>query len=185
MATTPGFRRSAPVPVPPINIYQAVCIDVVFRGKVHTQFGDQWQYRIWWQLDPSVHDPEGKPFRVRRDYNSSLHPTSTLHKHLAKWFSVPELTKDMIDGFSAPGGPDKLVGLNCRLDITHNVKGDITYANVDTVMPRDPNAPKLALPTDYVRIADRPGYVAPGSEDAVPTIDRDAQEMNAESDCPF
>lgn len=185
MATTPGFRRSTPPPVPPANIYNAVCIDVVYRGKVQTKFGEQYQYRIWWQLDPAVLDPNGKPFRVRRDYNSSLHPTSTLHKHLAKWFGVPELTKEMLDGFAAPGGPDKLVGITCRLDITHNVKGDATYANVDNVMPRDPSAPKLALPDDYVRVADREGYVPPSgaTEESLPVIDRDAD--TAESDCPF
>lgn len=187
--SSPGFRKHTPPPAPPPNLYPAVCVDVIYRGIVKRTYNNETkegpEYRLRWMIDPAAaQQPDGKPFFVQQDYTSSLHPKANLHKHLASWFGRTELSKEQIDGFGMEGGPDKLVGLSCRLKVLVNDKG---YAKIADVMPRDPNSPKLALPTDYVREQDRPGYVMPGTE-PLPEIQQDQQGATGgvtEDDCPF
>ena len=50
----------------------------------------------------------------------------------------------------------KLVGVPALIQVSHNIKPEKTYANIDSVM-RLPNGMDVsAAPTGYVRVKDRP-----------------------------
>jgi hypothetical protein len=153
-----------------------------------TQFGEQFQHRIAWLLDPAGAglNSKGKPFIVSRTYHSTLGKNATLAKHLASWFGKSELSPEMKKGFGEPGGPDKLIGLMCRLLVVHKDTEGGTYANVEKVMQKDPNAAKLMPPADFVRWADRPENKdkQPSAASAAPERVIDANADLAD-DCPF
>jgi hypothetical protein len=79
------------------------------------------------------------------------------------------MTEEEANGFDL----EKLIGVNCTLQIIHNRKDDAVYANVKTIVPAMKNSKKLAV-TDYVREAQRTD--GPGATDSSGSDDEE---------CPF
>jgi hypothetical protein len=69
-----------------------------------------------------------------------------------------------------------LIGVNCLINILHNVSGDRTYANVQAISPLIKGMVKIA-PRDYVRVQNRPadanGKAVASSDDPPPYTDED------------
>lgn len=134
----------------PEGLWQGVCCDVGDLGMVKGNFGEKHMVKIVWLLEEN--DPKTKkPFSVSKRYSLSLHEKANLRKDLESWrgrkFTPQELEKFDLE---------KLLGANCQLSISHNIKeeGEV-YANVQAVVPIRNNAPKLRVPDDYVRYIDR------------------------------
>jgi hypothetical protein len=139
----------APAPVGP---HSAVCIDVVDLGMVAGEWKGKpktsHKCRLVWLIDELRDD--GKPFLVSKQYTASLGERANLRKDLESWRGRP-FTKDEADGFDV----ERLLSVNCLVNIQHVDRNGQTYANVTGVMPLPKTMPKVPMPTDYVRVKDR------------------------------
>lgn len=107
---------------------------------VQGQFGGlKHQMQLGWELcDENMKD--GRPFSVFSRYTVSLHEKSKLRPMLESWRGK-KFTADELKGFDV----EKLAGVACMLNVTHNVSGDRTYANIAAVtpLPRGMKAPAV------------------------------------------
>lgn len=145
-------KKKGEYSTPPEGLYPAVCVDVVDLGLVKSQWGEQYKVQIRWQLEEV--DPESesqRPYMVVANFTNSLHEKSRLRPMLEAWrgkkFSAEEL-----DGFDL----EKLLGVNCQVQVIHNITDKGTFANVQAVVPAPKNGVKLRASSDYVRVCDRP-----------------------------
>ena len=119
----------------PAGSYVARCITVVDLGIQQSNFGPKekvWigfeipSVRVEWEKDNEKH--EG-PALIGSSYTNSIHKKSILGQHLVSWRGK-EFTQEERDGF------DLFTILNapCMISVTHNTKGDKTYANITAIM---------------------------------------------------
>lgn len=135
----------------PAGVHQAVCVDVVDLGFLDVT----WQgvskkkhlINVAWQINEDRDD--GKPYLVFKRYTLSLHEKATLGKDLESWRGK-KFTDEERNGFDV----ERLLGVNCLLNVTHNQVGDRTYANVVSIMPLAKGMPQIHA-RDYVRKVDR------------------------------
>ena len=121
----------------PAGIHKATCARVEDNGTVETQYGPKHKVTLTWQV---VAGPLTQTFEVRRRYTWSLHEKSTLRQHLDAW--VGPLTPDQL----AKGVDlEQLVGTVAQIQITHTVKGDRTWADVEGVT-KDPDLTADEIP---------------------------------------
>lgn len=142
-------RTFAPAPA---GLHQAVCVDTVDMGLLEVTYSGktkkQWKVRVVWQIDEDMDD--GRPFIVQKRYTASLNEKSTLRKELESWRGRP-FTQEELDAFDL----DKILGVNCQLNIQHVTKDGKLYANVVSIVPLGKNMPKIEA-RNYVRVQDRP-----------------------------
>lgn len=127
----------------PEGVHQAVCIDVIDKGVVETEWNGRKRevpkVVIRWALDAERED--GKPFFVDQWYTASLSQKATLRQHLETWRGRA-FTADELAGFDL----EALIGVNCHLVIIHNYKDERTYANVKGITPLGKNGAKMEIP---------------------------------------
>ncbi len=135
----------------PEGVHQAVCVDVIDKGMVETKGFDgkppkkKHMVSIAWQIDELRDD--GKRYVVHRRYTLSLNEKATLRKDLESWRGK-KFSREEEMGFDV----EKLIGVNCMLNIQHNQSGEKTYANVVSVMPLHKSLASTKLaPVDYTR----------------------------------
>lgn len=135
---------------PPQGTHLAICNMVVDLGKQRGEYQGvpnvkhkvyvRWEMpheRMTWTDKDGV-EKEG-PRVISKTYTLSLHENSALRADLVGWrgknFSPEE---EMAFDVS------KLLGVPCMVTIVHNVKGDKTYANVQSVsgVPKGMDRPK-------------------------------------------
>lgn len=154
----------------PAGVHQGVCCDIEDLGMVESTWQakktTKHKVRVYWQI-AEVDAESGKPFLVTKRYTASLHEKSALRKDLQSWRGKP-FTDDELRGFDL----DMILGVNCLLNVVHNVRDGATYANIEAIMPVPKGTPKMA-PRDYIRKKDRPEADEP--QDFVPD----------DSDVPF
>lgn len=145
-------------PCPP-GVHQAVCVDVIDHGNVEVSWQGQTKVQhkisIVWQVEELMEDH--KPYQVRKRYTLTLSDKGNLRKDLESWRGRA-FTAEELRGFDV----ERLIGINCLLNVTHNTNGDKTYANVTAVMPVKRGMPPLSA-VDYVRAKDRPTESAGGA----------------------
>lgn len=134
----------------PEGLRQAVCCDVVDLGVVESMYGPKHKIELRWQIEDTNPDNDNKPFMVTKRFTSSLHEKATLRSTLETWRGK-KFSDEELDGFDI----EKLIGVNCQVQIIHNITDDATYANVQAVVPAPRNAMMLRV-RDYVRKVDRP-----------------------------
>lgn len=152
----------------PEGLHHAVCVDVIDQGLVKTEWGEKYRVQIRWQLDQN--DPQSdppRPYLVMATYTNSLHEKSRLRPMLEAWRGR-KFTAEELDGFDL----EKLLGVNCQIQIIHNITDGGTYANVQAVVPPPKNGVKLRA-LEYVRMCDRPnengnGYGGEITDDDIP-----------------
>jgi len=129
----------------PAGLQQAVCVDVVDLGMVKSEkFGnEQHKIKIVWQLK-EISDESNKRFLISRRFTLSLNEKSALRPFLESWRGLPFSVDDLTGGFDV----EKLVGVNCFLQIFHTDDGK--YANVVNVMPC-PKGEELIEASNYTR----------------------------------
>jgi hypothetical protein len=148
IATAGEQREFTPAPA---GLHQAVCVDVVDLGMLEVTYGgktkQQHKVRVVWQIDESMDD--GKRFIVQKRYTLSLSEKATLRKDLESWRGKP-FTRDEEMGFDL----ERLIGVNCFLNVVHASRDGKTYANVASVVPLKRGMPTIAA-ENYVRVKDR------------------------------
>lgn len=136
----------------PAGVHTAVCCDVVDMGLLEVTYAGQTKkqhkVRLVWQIEELMDD--GKPFIVQKRYTLSLHEKSNLRLDLQSWRGRA-FTDDELRGFDL----EKLIGINCMLNVVHTQKAGETYANVTAVMPLKKGMPQIVVSKDYVRFKDR------------------------------
>jgi hypothetical protein len=131
----------------PAGLHNAVCVDVVDKGLVDSQWGRRHKAQIVWEIAQLMED--GRPFTVRKMYTASLHEKSTLYKDLVAWRGKP-FTAQELKGFDV----ENVVGTPCQVFVEHNERDGQIYANV-RVVTKAPAGSKLTPSGHYVRVKDR------------------------------
>jgi hypothetical protein len=153
----------------PAGAHAACCCDVVDFGQVTVTFQGKTQQKhkiaICWQIDENMDD--GKPFLVRRRYTCSLHEKATLRRDLESWRGRA-FTDTELQSFDL----ETLLSVPCLLNVIHETRNGVVYANVASVMrlPKNMTAPPVR---DYVRVCDRPPAQTDGTEDGLGITDDD------------
>lgn len=162
----------------PVGVHQAVCVDVVDLGLLDVTWQGvkktQHKINVAWQIAEDRDD--GKPYLVFKRYTLSLSEKANLRKDLESWRGK-KFTRDEEMGFDI----ERLIGVNCLLNITHNEVKDKTYANVVSIMPLAKGMPTMNA-RDYVRKVDR------RPDEAEPTPSRDDEDNPppiTDDDIPF
>lgn len=75
-------------------------------------------------------DFAGQPFLVSNRYTASLHENAALRKALKSWRGR-DFTAVELDRFDMK----TILGKPCMLNVVHNIEGEKTYANIDSIMP--------------------------------------------------
>ena len=133
--------------------FLAVCADFIgpWTEERKAEYGgglvDKIEY-VWLLID-EINPKTNKPFRVSRRYTLSVNEKSTLYAHNKAWRGRA-FTDDVYE-FDMESN----VGEMAQLTIVHNDTPKGTFANVDAVMAAPKGAPKLPIPTWFVRKKDR------------------------------
>lgn len=148
IATGGNGKVFAPAPA---GLHQGVCVDVVDMGMLEVTFGGktktQHKVRLVWQIDEPMED--GRRFIVQKRYTLSLHEKANLRKELEGWRGKT-FTDEELRGFDL----EKLIGVNCFLNVVQVTKGADTYANVAGIVQLKKGLPRID-PHGYIRVKDR------------------------------
>jgi hypothetical protein len=140
MATDSGNGTSFP-PVPTGN-HRGVCVLLADLGNQRVQsqmYGEKVKHQVYvaWELpDETLEwtDKDGNeksgPRWIGKTYTVSLHENANLRADLESWRGRP-FTEEERKGFDIT----KLIGVPALINVTHEVKGPKTYANVTAVTP--------------------------------------------------
>jgi hypothetical protein len=118
----------------PAGTHLGICFRVIDLGtQVTTYAGEQKRARkimISWEI-PDEKMTDGRPFVISQMFTWSMHEKSTLRKSLEAWRGAAFTDAD----FRPPTAFDikNILGKACTLSVTHNEKGDRTYANIASV----------------------------------------------------
>ena len=138
-----GSGNFEPVPE---GTHIARCITVVDIGIQQTPWGGKEKVylgfeapgvRVEWK-DSDGNDHEG-PAIIGSRYTNSINEKAILGQHLVSWRGK-QFTDDERQGFDLFA----VLGAPCMLSVTHNTKGDRTYANITGIMrlPQGMTAPE-------------------------------------------
>ena len=156
----------------PAGLKPAICVDVVDRGmrdktwdgittqvpKVSVHFlladiiPDQWKHPHTNDVVEVHADLRGLPFGINRWMTNSMHENAALRQFISQWRG-----RGLTDLEAGKFDLDRLIGVSAGLMIVHNQAANGNwYANIDgvTTLPDGFEAP--TMPSDYVRIKDRP-----------------------------
>jgi len=143
----------------PEGLHQAVCVDAIDVGMQDSPWGQLHKVELRWQID-ELNPKTGKRFLVVQRYTSSLNKKSNLCKHLEAWRGR-KFTDEEKTGFDL----EKLVGLNCQLQIAHRITDEGgTFANIQAIVSLTKKSTKIQ-PLDYERMQDRNGNHEPEAAD--------------------
>lgn len=128
------------------GIHHAICTAVYDLG---IQFNERFNTKkheilIQWELPEQriqIETDEGTkdmPRATSKRYTLSLHEKANLRKDLETWRGKAFTAKEL-EGFDIL----VLLGINCQIQIIHNVKGNKTYANVSAILPLSPGTESL------------------------------------------
>ena len=135
----------------PVGTHIARCVTVVDLGFQDTPWGAKEKVyigfevpgvRVKWTKDDKEY--EG-PAIIGSQYTNSIHPDSNLGQALVSWrgkaFSEDE--KAGFDLFT-------ILDVPCMISVTHNTKGEKTYANIAAIMGLPKGTPAPARETDIL-----------------------------------
>lgn len=132
-AKNTGGQNFDPVPA---KMHHGICIWIFDLGTQRNTVYDVKQQKviITWEIPDeriTLEDTgENKPRVISKIYTNSLHEKAHLKKDLETWRGKP-FTDEELKGFRL----ERLLGVNCNLQIMHTTRGDRTYARVATITP--------------------------------------------------
>jgi hypothetical protein len=173
-------KKFAPAPE---GLWDGMCIDVVDKGIVPTQWGPKHKVQFRWVVNAEPKRTDGKPHMISMSYNNTLDEKSNLRKMLELWrgrkFTPEELKKfDLETTLNAP----------CQIQVAQDMGEDgDPYAFPQVVMKARPG-PRVLAPEGYVREQNRPGYKPPhvnGNVDAEQPEDEPDYDTISDEEIPF
>lgn len=166
----------------PEGLWDGVCIDVVDKGMVDTQWGPKHKVQFRWVVNAEPKRSDGKPHMVSMSYPISMDERSNLRKMLELWrgrkFTPEEMKKFDLEG---------VLGKPCQIQVAQDTGSDgDPYAFPQVVMKARAGAPRVEAPEGYVREQDRPGYKAPVIEEEEEVPEEPAYDQRIDDDdIPF
>ena len=118
----------------PIGVHKAVLVEIIDLGTQESTYNGETKrrHKVWlkWEL-ADLEMADGKPMTIGHRYTLSFHEKSALRKHLQQWLgrSFDEAEIKLGYDFSTH------LGMGCTLVVSHNTKGNKTYANIDAISP--------------------------------------------------
>ena len=162
------------IPPHPEGQYATRCIDLIDYGMVQMTWQGRTKnkHRICLRFWCGEHgeDEEGKkiPLWVDAFYTLTLDERGSMRPFLQAWRGQA-FTADELKGFNVA----VLVGKDAMIQVSHNTKGERTYANIDSIMrlPKGMEGPGDL--SGYIRVKDRPsengeGHAEPEDDDSLP-----------------
>ena len=144
----------------PAGTFVAVCYRFIDRGTHTSEFmGDRKTRRevmITWELADELM-ADGRPFSASKTYTWSMHEKATLRKDLESWRGKAFVDEDF-EGANA-FNTKKLLGAPCMLTISHETKGDKTFAKVVSIgkLLKGVQPPPLVNKIQYLALTEE-GY---------------------------
>ncbi len=142
----------------PEGLFQAVCVDFIDRGMLPDKFSGDMKHKADIVFELEEKNPAtGKPFRTMKRFNLTLAERSNLRKFLEAWRGK-RFTDEALKEFDT----DSLLGVNCQLQITHNVDGEGRVRDsISAIIPVRGDMVLLRPSPDYIRHQDRDGNTQP------------------------
>jgi hypothetical protein len=166
----------------PEGLWDGVCIDVVDKGIVPTEWGPKHKVQFRWVVNAEPKRNDGKPHMVSMSYPISMDERSNLRKMLELWrgrkFTPEELKKfDLETVLHAP----------CQIQVAHDTGSDGDPYAFPQVVMKARNGHRVEAPSDYVRECDRPGYKSPKveEEEEPEQLDEVNYDQITDDDIPF
>ena len=106
--------------------------------------------QLRWVLNAEPPLESGLPHMAVRSFGLSLGEKSSLRPILEAWRGK-KFTEEELEGFDL----ERLIGVNCQIQILHNKYQGKTYGNVQAVVPAARGVAKMEIPADYIRQAER------------------------------
>jgi hypothetical protein len=154
MSYLPEPNDNGDFQLPPAGTHLGVCYQVILLGHQPSTYNGVTKHKpkIWlaWELPDELME-DGQPFTVRQTYTWSMSQKAKLREDLKGWRGKDFEEKDF---GNKPGAFNikNVLGKCCLLNIVHNVNGEKTYANVQSisrVMKGQPLTQKTANPLIY------------------------------------
>lgn len=162
----------------PTGVQQAVCVFVedigTHAGSFQGRPTQRHQCVVCWELAEKMTqgDNAGKPFMVSKYYTVSLNEKATLRKDLQAWRGKA-FTDAELEGFDL----EKLIGVNCMLNIIENTKPDgKVYREISSIMPCIKGLAKLEKINTVP-----PAWIQKKREDSIEWKDQHGNGFGAES----
>jgi hypothetical protein len=157
--------------VPSAGPVQAVAFKVFDVGIQASSFGEAHKILIVWEIVTryTKGDFKDKRMLVNKLYTASLGTKANLRKDLEQWKGKP-FNEFELKGFDI----ERLVGVNCLINIVLESKGENTYANVGSIMGLPEGMAKITCecPPDWI-----PGRVKKLMETQIPQADPDTDAV--------
>lgn len=116
----------------PAGTIQAVCYGIWDIGMQESAFGKKNKIIIGWEVNQRIDKPESeyhnKRLVISKTYTLSLNEKATLSIDLEGWRGK-KFTDEEKKGFDV----EKVIGVNCLLNIVHDEKNGKVYANIKSV----------------------------------------------------
>jgi hypothetical protein len=171
LATAKGTYTPAPE-----GVHQAVCVDVIDQGIVHSEKFNSSAHKIDIVFQINQVNPEtNKRFLIRQRATLSLSAKATLRTFLEAWRGKNFTKEDLENGFDV----EKLIGANAQLQIVHN--GD--WANIKAIMSLPSGMPKIEA-LNYTRDTNKPTTINQPAKQAEMTS-ANSEIPVSDDDCPF
>lgn len=133
----------------PAGQFRAVCVDCTEPKEIETRFGRQTIFKFVFETEATREDGS-RLCAWSRPLTPSLHEKANLRKVLKQWRGK-DLSSAELSGFDT----ESMVGVPAVIVVTHDERGDVTYANIIAVLPD--NGPDPLTPSgSFVRQKDRP-----------------------------
>ena len=115
--------------IPTAGLELAILYSIVDMGSQSTKFGDKRQVELTWELPGQTHvfkEEEGpQTLVVSKRFTMSLNKKAGLFKAVKSMLGVEPTNKfEIFD----------LLGNNSLLNLVHEVKGEDTYCNIDSII---------------------------------------------------
>jgi hypothetical protein len=120
------FERAEP------GLCRAVCTHVVDLGiQESPEYGPKHQVALCFELEQRLTKGEhaGKPFMCSKIYTASTNKKAILRQHLDSWRGK-SMTEEEARGFDL----EKLIGVNCQLNLVEVAKNDKVYVNINAIV---------------------------------------------------
>lgn len=148
MATKPDPTKNKEFKLVPAGTHLARCCQFIHIGHVPNTFPGATtavvnKIRLTWELPDETNvfsDEKGaQPFSMSKEYTLSMNDKANLRKVIESWFGAK-----LSDEEAAEFDTELLVGKPALITITHTVKGDKTYADVQnvTALPKSMTCPE-------------------------------------------
>jgi hypothetical protein len=131
--------------IPPAGNHPAVCYNVHDLGFQKSNYQGKElispKIIIVWEIDELIPEGqyEGKRFTITKEYTNTLSEKSNLRRDLTSWRNKP-FTEEELEKFDL----EKLIGINCLLNIVHKPKKDGSLkADIASIAPLAKGMSKL------------------------------------------